>query len=79
MLLAIETSFPTWCMGPSRQPFFFETVPKSSKEADVAILVVDVSHFEAGFDRGGQTKEHAQLARALREMPRFHLSKEKKR
>jgi len=31
----------------------------------VALLVADVSHFEAGFDRGGQTKEHLQLVRSL--------------
>ena len=48
-------------------------VERSWKEADVAILVVDVSHFEAGFDRGGQTKEHLQLARELRQW-RFDLS-----
>lgn len=36
-------------------------------QADVALLVVDGSpgEFEAGFDRGGQTREHAWLVRSL--------------
>jgi len=36
-------------------------------QADVAILVVDArpGEFEAGFDAGGQTREHAILARSL--------------
>merc|ERR1712150_264313 len=34
-------------------------------QADVALLVADTSHFDAGFDRGGQTKEHLQLVRSL--------------
>lgn len=33
--------------------------------ADCAIMVVDGRSFESGFDREGQTKEHAQLARVL--------------
>jgi len=33
--------------------------------ADVAVLVVDVKDFDAGFARGGQTKEHLQLVRSL--------------
>ncbi len=36
-------------------------------QADVAILVISArkSEFEAGFDRGGQTREHALLAKTL--------------
>jgi elongation factor 1 alpha-like protein len=36
-------------------------------EADCALLVVDATtgEFEAGFDRGGQTREHLILVRSL--------------
>ena len=36
-------------------------------QADVALLVVNatVGEFEAGFDAGGQTREHALLVRSL--------------
>jgi elongation factor 1 alpha-like protein len=38
-----------------------------ASQADLALLVVDAGpgEFEAGFDRGGQTREHALLVRAL--------------
>lgn len=44
---------------------FVPNMLQGAVQADVALLVVDVSHFEAGFDRGGQTKEHLQLVRSL--------------
>ena len=36
-------------------------------QADVAVLVVNatVGEFEAGFEAGGQTREHAMLVRSL--------------
>ncbi len=36
-------------------------------QADLALLAVDASpgEFEAGFERGGQTREHALLVRSL--------------
>lgn len=38
-----------------------------SFQADVALMVVDASRgeFEAGFEAGGQTREHALLVRSL--------------
>lgn len=44
---------------------FVPNMLQGAVQADVALLVADVSHFEAGFDRGGQTKEHLQLVRSL--------------
>ena len=36
-------------------------------QADVAVLVIAArkGEFETGFERGGQTREHAQLAKTL--------------
>lgn len=44
---------------------FVPNMVHGAVQADVALLVADCSHFEAGFDRGGQTKEHLQLVRSL--------------
>lgn len=44
---------------------FVPNMLQGAVQADVALMVADVSHFEAGFDRGGQTKEHLQLVRSL--------------
>ena len=54
-----------------RESRFIESYEQMSvnslMQADVAILVVDATtgEFEAGFEDGGQTREHAILARSL--------------
>ena len=46
---------------------FIPAMISGAAQADVALMVVDGSpgEFEAGFDRGGQTREHAWLVRSL--------------
>lgn len=46
---------------------FMRYVSPGASQADVAILVINAAkgEFETGFEAGGQTREHALLARSL--------------
>ena len=56
-----------WHINPMLLKFIHDVSFLGTAQADVAILVVNATRgeFETGFESGGQTREHALLARSL--------------
>lgn len=44
---------------------FIPNMITGAAQADYAILVIDVTHFDSTFISGGQTKEHAYIVKSL--------------
>lgn len=44
---------------------FIPNMITGAAQADYAILVIDVTHFDSTFVNGGQTKEHAYIVKSL--------------
>ena len=44
---------------------FIPNMITGAAQADYAILVIDVTHFDSTFINGGQTKEHAYIVKSL--------------